>query len=294
MPGSTRAPILQQAVELAEVRAELRNELRNELRAQVRAIECGGAVGLARVVPFGVAALDRCLAGGGLALGRVHEVVGEARSEVRDAAAVGFAAALLVRLLRERKCGGDVLWCPRGANPFGGMPSARGLAELGLDPSRIILVEAHDEADRLWVMEEGLRCSGLAAVVAELGPVHPGRGARDSVSCRRLQLAAEASGVTGILLRPDAGAAAAIGTPESRWQVTAGSSPEGLDWRPCWQVKLLRARNGRSGEAKIVWEAERGIFHSAIPLSTATHSPMANPSPMKVPLAPIFAARPAA
>jgi protein ImuA len=280
VPESRHAPALEQAVELAEVWSEL--------RTQVRAIECGGTVGVAPVVPFGVAVLDRCLAGGGLALGRVHEVVGEARSEVRDAAAVGFTAALLVRLLRVRECGGDVLWCPRGANSFGGMLSARGLAELGLDPGRIIRVEAHDEADRLWVMEEGLRCSGLAAVVAELGPAHPGRGARNSVSCRRLQLAAEASGVTGILLRSDAGAAAAIGTPESRWQVAGHSSPEGLDWRPFWQVKLLRARNGRSGEAKIVWEAERGIFHPEIPLSTT------NNSPMKVSPAPIFAVRSAA
>lgn len=229
------------------------------LRVRVRAIERGGDMREARVAPLGLAALDDCLAGGGLALGRVHEVVGEARSEVRDAAAFGFTVALLARVLRETGSTGEVLWCPRAGNPFGGMLSARGLAWFGFDPGRLIQVAARDEADRLWAMEEGLGCSGLVAVVAELGPVRS--GARDSVICRRLQLAAEASGVTGFLLRPDAGAAvSATATPESRWRVTARPAP---DWRPRWQVELARARNGRHGGAEVVWDAEWRVFRSA-------------------------------
>jgi protein ImuA len=249
------------------------------LRARIRAIERGGATHPVTVMPLGVEALDHCLSGGGLTLGRVHEVIGAARSEVRDAASFGFVVAVLARLTES---GGDVLWCPRGANPHGGMLSARGLAGLGLDPGRIIVAETRGDTDRLWAMEEGLGCSGLAAVVAELGPAHPKVQTRDSVSCRRLQLAAEASGVTGILLRPGAGtAASAIGTPESRWRVTSAPQVEEAegrqDWRPCWRVELLRARNGKSGEASLIWEARRGVFHPAGSPAIRPHSLITSP-----------------
>jgi protein ImuA len=243
------------------------------LRAQIQAIERGGANRPATVMPLGVAALDRCLAGGGLALGRVHEVIGEARSEVRDAASFGFVAALLSRLMKND---GDVLWCPRGSNPHGGMLSPRGLVALGLNPRRIIVAEARDDIDRLWAMEEGLGCSGLVAVVAELGPVRPGRESKDSVNCRRLQLAAEASGVTGVLLRPDAGVAiSSIGTPETRWRVTAApwaqAETDGVqDWRPRWHAELLRARNGRPGRVDLIWGAGHGVFHE-VDQSMATY-----------------------
>ncbi len=252
----------------------------DELREQIRALERGGVRRPAAVMPLGVEALDRCLPSGGLALGRIHEVVGESRSEVRDGAAFGFVSALLARLMRTN---GEVLWCPRGANPHGGMPGARGLTQLGLDPARIIVAEARGDTDRLWAMEEGLGCTGLLAVVAELGPPRPQARTRDSVSCRRLQLAAEASGVTGILLRPDAGQpASAAGTPDSRWRVT--SAPHAFpwaegdgwgedDWRPRWHVELLRARNGRPGEAHLIWDPVQGVFHCPDPFMPKQRQP---------------------
>jgi len=246
----------------------------SELRDQIRALERGGAHRPAHVTPLGVEALDHRLAGGGLARGRVHEVIGEARSEVRDAAGFGFTAALVSRLMRND---GDILWCPRGANIHGGMPCARGLALLGLDPRRIIVVEARGDVDRLWAMEEGLGCAGLVAVVTELGPSRAEARTRESVNCRRLQLVAEASGVTGILLRPDAGVEAAMtGTPETRWRVTSipGQERDGAedawkdhDWRPRWHAELLRARNGRPGEARLIWDPRSGAFRPAEPLA---------------------------
>jgi protein ImuA len=161
------------------------------------------------------------------------------------------------------------------------------LVGLGLDPGRVIVAEARGDADRLWAMEEGLGCLGLVAVVAELGPARPGAQTRDSVSCRRLQLAAEASGVTGILLRPDAGGVvSAIGTPESRWRVTAVPRPEGevgewRDWRPRWRAELLRARNGRPGKADLIWEPARGTFHPISPPASKRTMP-AMPPPVSM------------
>src|SRR5439155_13604389 len=50
------------------------------------------------VLPFGVAALDGALPGGGLALGAVHEILGAGGDEEDGAAVAGFAAGILARL----------------------------------------------------------------------------------------------------------------------------------------------------------------------------------------------------
>lgn len=230
------------------------------LRARVRAIERGGAEeGRGTRFPLGHAALDGHL-DGGLPAGRVHELVGETRSELRDGSVFGFAAALLTRLLASPAAcrGGEILWCARDANMFGGTPYGWGLKVLGLDPERVLFVRARDEADRLWAMEEGLRCGGLAAVVAELGPARPGEAGR--VAERRLQLAAEASGVTGFLLRPLAGTVT-TGAAESRWRISA--APSGGSLEPSWSVSLERLRGGRSGAWQLLWDACGGRFRDA-------------------------------
>src|SRR6266849_2291795 len=65
------------------------------LRDQIRHIEQPARHG---VLPFGVAALDGALPGGGLALGAVHEITGAGGDEEDGAAAAGFAAGILARL----------------------------------------------------------------------------------------------------------------------------------------------------------------------------------------------------
>lgn len=224
------------------------------LRARVRAIERGADTeDRAARCPLGLEVLDHHL-GGGLALGRIHEITGEARAEVRDASVFGFAAALSVRLLSAAR-GGDILWCVRDANMFGGMAYGWGLAALGLDMSRVLFVEVRDEAERLWAMEEGLRCTGLVGVVGEFGPAHPGEAAR--VAERRLQLAAETNGVTGFLLRSVAGKTAA-GVAESRWSVRA--APSGGDPRPVWSLSLDRLRGGQPDAWRVFWDARDRRF----------------------------------
>ena len=65
------------------------------LRERIRQIERPARHG---VLPFGVAAIDGALPGGGLALGAVHEIIGQDGDEEDGAAAAGFAAGILARL----------------------------------------------------------------------------------------------------------------------------------------------------------------------------------------------------
>jgi len=209
----------------------------NALRDQIRQIEGSTRHG---VLPFGVAAIDRGLPGGGLALGAVHEIVGQGGDEEDGTAAAGFAAGILARLGP-----GPILWCLKRPDLYG-----PGVAEHGLDPARLVLVIAARDEEILWAVEEGLRTSGLAAVVGEVGrwPM---------VAGRRLQLAAERSGVTALLLRRWRNASEAAeerarpSAALSRWRVGALPSLGVMDepglGRARWRVELLRMRGGVPG-----------------------------------------------
>jgi protein ImuA len=186
------------------------------------------------VLPFRVDSIDRALPGGGLALGALHEIQGAGGDEEAGAAAAGFAANIVGRIGT-----GFVLWVLKRGDLYG-----PGLAAHGLDPARIIRVTASRDDDILWVLEEGLREPGIAAVVGEVGrlPV---------VAGRRLQLAAERSGVTALLLRrwrTGAEAAAERDRPSAaltRWRVAAIPSVPGDEpgiGIPRWRVELLRCR----------------------------------------------------
>jgi hypothetical protein len=82
-----------------------------------------------------------------------------------------------------------VLWCLARPDLYG-----PGLAAQGLDPARLVLVRTARDIEILWAMEEGLRTSGVAAMVGEIGTL-------PDVASRRLQLAAERSGITAFALR---------------------------------------------------------------------------------------------
>lgn len=208
-----------------------------DLQDRVRRIERPNAVRHG-VLPFGIAAIDAVLPGGGLALGALHEILGAGPDEEDGAAAAGFAAAIAGRIDR-----GLVLWCLKQRDLYG-----PGLAEHGLDPGRIALVRAARDDDILWAVEEGLRApsslGGIAAVIGEIGRL-------PMVAGRRLQLAAERSGVPALVLRRWRTAAEAAGERErpsaalTRWRVTPlPSLPEGEPGigRSRWRVELLRCR----------------------------------------------------
>ena len=203
------------------------------LRAEVRALESLGAARGGEVLPFGIRAVDSRLAGNGLATAALHEVAGDRPSLADDAAATLFVAAIVARRA------GTILWALARRDLF-----APGLALAGLAPDRILYAECGSNEDVLAVMEEGLRYGGLAAVVGEVSRVA-------MASTRRLQLAAEESGTTGLMLkrrrRSDEDPLGAPSASATRWRIASAPSadlPVAGIGRPRWNVILARQRGG--------------------------------------------------
>ena len=218
-----------------------------QLRERIRRIE-RPVEAIHGILPFGIASIDRALPGGGLTRGALHEVLGVGGDEEDGALAAAFATGILGRLTAMTD--GMVLWCLPRPDLYG-----PGLAAHGLDPARIVLVRAPRDAEILWAMEEGLRASGILAVVGEIGVL-------PAVASRRLQLAAERSGITAFLLRRwrDGGQAARERTlpnaAATRWRIAAMPSRV-LRNEPgvgCarWRVELVRCRGGEPA----CWEVE--------------------------------------
>ena len=198
----------------------------------------------ASVLRFGVPAIDRHLPGGGLLTGALHEVAGAGLDMEQGAA----AALLLAGLLARRP--GPVLWAAARHDLF---PPA--LAAAGLHQDRVVFAEAGNAV--LLVMEEALRHPGLAGVVGEVGRL-------GLTASRRLQLAAEGSGVTAFALRRFRQASdPALAEPNAavtRWRVAATPSSPPLPHAPHvpglararWRLDLVRCRGG----APATWTVE--------------------------------------
>lgn len=208
----------------------------DDLRLKLSRLEAAGE-GRAGALTFALPALDDHLPQGGLAFGAVHEITPAEENDL--AAAFGFLIALLGRVP-----GRAPLLLVLSAKKLArlGRPHGHGLADLGLDPSRLTLVEALDDADALWATEEAARSRGPAAVAATLG------GKLDLKASQRLLHATRDAGTLLLILRPDG---STVTTASTRWRIR--SAPGAQDrfrmlagWR--WHVTLERCRNGRHGD----------------------------------------------
>ena len=209
------------------------------LRAKIAAIEAT-ARPPSGVLPFGDPRIDGHLPGGGLPLGRWHEITGPGLEIETAAAPTAFTALMTIPLARL----GEVVWVLRRDDLC-----APGLGGLGFPPGRLIQVCARDEAEALSVMEDALATVGVAAVVGEVEAV-------DLTAGRRLQLACEKRGTTGFLIRrrPFGGQARRETTGSAsatRWKIaSAPSEPAAGDFglgAPRFRVELERCRGGRTG-----------------------------------------------
>ncbi len=229
-----------------------------DLKARIRFLESRiqGKAGACRTISFGDPGIDRNLPWGGLPRGALHEVAGPAG----DAAADGFCTALAARLAAG---GGTVLWCQqRLTTTEAGLPYGAGLAGFGLAGERLVLFRGAHDTDVLWAAEEGLRHPGLAVVLAEVEDL-------DLTQSRRLQLAAEASGVTAIVRRLGTGPLAA-NAALTRWRVAAApSAPDRADdiGAARWSVDLYRCRGGAPRSWLMEWQDEALRFAVAAALA---------------------------
>jgi protein ImuA len=197
-----------------------RAQVLTDLRYRIRALEVG-TVAHQDGMWLGIPALDHALPENGLPLACIHEVYGEADD---NTAARGFLATLLARLPP-----GPVIWI--GIVPDLYMP---GLQPFGIGPADLVHVEVRCSRDGLWAMEEALRWPGLRAVVAELDSF-------DLTATRRLQLAAECSGVTGFLL---SWKLQGLTSGVTRWHIRPAPGE-------AWQIDLLRCKGGNTASA--IW-----------------------------------------
>lgn len=181
-------------------------------------------------------------------VGSIHEFIGATPEQT--AATSGFIGGILSTLMRK---GGVCLWISTSNRLF---PPA--IKHFGVEPDRIIFIEARREKDILWALEEALKCDRLIAAVAELREM-------DFSQSLRLQLAVEKSRVTGFVLRSNP---LRVGNTAcaARWQITPLPSEvaEGMPGvgTPKWGVQLLKVRNGNPGYWEINWSAGQFIADS--------------------------------
>lgn len=162
------------------------------------------------------------------------------------AAAAGFALLLMIRRLHNLESADDpglrlapIVWCAsRELASVCGRPHAPGLARAGLDPSRLLLVDACTRSEALWAVEESLKSASLAGVVALVASA-------DLTQSRRLALAAAVGRTPCLVVTAPRGDG--LASTATRWRVeTASSLPSRLEptapGRAAFAVTLEKSR----------------------------------------------------
>jgi len=205
--------------------------------------------------------LDKYLPRQGLSLESLHEIHAATPEDLP--AAFGFLVALTISLSSSGPV--FVIGSAQSLVPAGRL-HGHGLNALGLDPGRVTLVEARNDKDAFWAIEETLR-SGAAPVTLGLLAQN-----FDLKTSQRLSLAAREAKRPLLLLRPPGSGAASAA--ETRWRIASAPArrdttdgilehraekcgavfgqPDAQN-KMCWRVMLERCRNGSSGEWVLEW-----------------------------------------
>lgn len=192
--------------------------------------------------------------GGGLAIGRTHELFAADALDATSAAA--FAALMALRTPGKA----PLIWLrTTDAGKRIGHIYAPGIAELGGDPDRLLLVETADPKMLLACANDAIRCAGSAAVIVESWGKFP---LLDLTAGRRLALGARDAGTTLMMLRLNAAPTPSVA--ETRWNVAAAPSREleaNAPGAPAFDLELLRWRGGPAGTRwRLDWNHDEKCF----------------------------------
>jgi protein ImuA len=167
----------------------------------------------------------------------IHEFVAERIENV--SATNGYISHIISQLMKSK---GMCIWIGPSQSVF---PLA--LKSFGVEPDKVVFINVQNSKERLWVIEEALKCEGLSAVVGEVKEI----GFTES---RRFQLAVEKSRTTGFIISNSG--KQNINACISRWRISQISSDPNSELPgvgfPRWNIELLKIRNGKPGS----WQME--------------------------------------
>ena len=217
-------------------------------------------------LPFGVDALDGCLADGGLDGGALHEIAAASATLNDDAAATLFAAGIAARFASQP--GFTVFWALTKFDLY-----APGLEQVGLGPEQLLYAQGTSDSAVLAMAEDALRDGSLACVIAEVKSA-------DQTATRRLQLAASDGKTPMLLYRrhrvrercPLGGLSSAM----TRWRIGCLPSarlPHPGVGRARWSVELVRQRKGNPFSLELDACDDQGRL--ALPAAAAHRAPAA-------------------
>ena len=190
-------------------------------------------------IDFGLGSIKDAFPNSSFPLAALHEFLTEQKEQTTTSSA--FIAGLLSSLMGDH---GAAIWISPARTLF---PPA--LKNFGITPDHFLFVDVRKEKDVLWAMDEALKCTGVSAVVGEVGNMSFNES-------RRLQLAVEKSQVTGFILRKNSRSLATTAST-SKWKIISLPSEPiqelpGIG-HPKWRVELLKVKNGRPGSWDIEW-----------------------------------------
>jgi protein ImuA len=188
-------------------------------------------------IQINLGAIDNSFPNESLPLASTHEFIVERDED--SSATMGFICHIISALMKRN---GICIWINSFENVF---PPA--LKLFGIDPDKIVFINVKKQKEILWVMEEALKCEGLAAVVGEIAEIN-------FTETRRLQLAVEKSRVTGFIIR-NKPRSINITACVSRWKIShipgeLKNNLPGVGF-PRWNIELLKIRNGKPGSWKM-------------------------------------------
>ncbi len=213
-----------------------------ELQKQILPLQDYKQAGNSSLFDAGLGPIKYAFPHASFPLAAVHEFICSGLQD--EAATSGFIAGILSSLMGTA---GVSLWISSSRSIF---PAA--LYAFGIEPGKVIFVDALKEKEKLWVLEEALKCDGLSAVIGEIQDI-------SFTASRRLQLAVEQSRVTGFIIRtnPTNLVTASI----SRWKINALAGEQLNDLPGVgfarWNVELLKVRNGKTGTWQVEWRGGR-------------------------------------